>query len=179
LGEARTRSDLRADPLEEPIKSLVFSLAPGVHLHVGVRLASPLSSLVLGAVLSAIVIACGSDPTANKSLPICEEGTEKCPSVPKAGKKAPPSTGGPTGTPQQVPPAEETPPTKEEPKADGGADAEGSKPLGTLCTALQKCCSDLEAAGYSTDACKDVVSTKNENACYAQHKQYKDFGECS
>jgi hypothetical protein len=130
----------------------------------------------LGALLFFLIVAaaCSAEPTGKQSLPVCEQGTANCPSVPKAGKK-PPKESGPSGTPEtptDVPP----PPEK---VADAGPSKDAEVPLGTLCTALSKCCADLEAAGYPPETCKGIVDLKNENACYAQHEQYKQYGDCS
>lgn len=59
------------------------------------------------------------------------------------------------------------------------AAAEAAVPLGTLCTALNKCCDQIEEAGYIPDNCRSVVALKHESACYAQHQQYKNAGDCS
>jgi len=138
------------------------------------------AALLFCLLITTLLIACGAEPSANKPLPICEEGTENCPSVPKAGKKPPKSTG-PTGSPETPPatPDDETPPTETK-TADAGSDAkkEEEKPLGTLCKALSKCCSDLQSAGYDPSTCTGIVDLKNEQACYAQHQQYKNFGDC-
>jgi len=123
--------------------------------------------------LGLAVFACASSaPSSNKPLPVCEEGTANCPNIPKSSKKPPKSE--PTEPPST--PTDGDPLPSPEPKADAGADAAS---LGPLCTKLSKCCSDLEAAGYSPDTCKGIVDLKNEAACHAQHEQYREFGDCS
>ncbi len=126
-----------------------------------------------------IVVACASESGSSKQpLPVCEEGSAKCPNVPKAGKKSPPPSQGPTGSPELPSPPSDDPPADAK-TADAGPSNDAEAPLGTLCKALAKCCSDLEAAGYSPDTCEGIVELKNEQACYAQHQQYKQFGDCS
>ena len=150
------------------------SLAPPVLLHVGMRLAA----LLFFATSMVVVAACASEAGSNKQpLPVCDEGSSKCPNVPKAGKKNPDPSDGPTGSPTPAPNNDELPPPT--PPPDAGPTKDADAPLGNLCKALSKCCGDLEAAGYSPKTCQEIVDLKNENACHAQHQQYKQFGECS
>ena len=131
-----------------------------------------------------VVPACAPDATSSKQpLAVCQEGDDGCPSVPRADKPPTSKTNGPSGDPS-------TPTTTNEedlasaktddagtPAAD--ATAEAAAPLGTLCTALDKCCDQIEQAGYIPDNCRSVVALKHEGACYAQHEQYKNAGDCS
>lgn len=50
---------------------------------------------------------------------------------------------------------------------------------GPICTALEECCKELEAAGYMTDKCRSFVNDKNEMSCSLWHKNYRDNGDCS
>jgi hypothetical protein len=131
-----------------------------------------------------VVPACAPDATSSKQpLAVCQEGDDGCPSVPRAEKQPTSKSNGPSGDPS-------TPtPTNEEDLAsaktgDAGAPAadaasEAAAPLGTLCTALDACCDQIEQAGYIPDNCRSVVALKHESACYAQHQQYRNAGDCS
>ncbi|MDF2696189.1 MAG: hypothetical protein K0S65_4572, partial [Labilithrix sp.] len=71
--------------------------------------------------------------------------------------------------------------TEDDVPADPDADA-GPEPTpqpGPICTKLKGCCDQLKAAGYSDATCLEIVDTLSENACSLQHKQYKDFGDCT
>lgn len=140
--------------------------------------------LLLSFVSLFVVPACAPDATSSKQpLAVCQEGEDGCPSVPRAEKQPTSRTSGPSGDPS-------TPTTTGEeklasakdddagaPAADAAADA--SVPLGALCTALNKCCGQIEQAGYIPDNCRSVVALRHESACYAQHQQYKNAGDCS
>jgi hypothetical protein len=134
--------------------------------------------------LSIVVPACAPDATSSKQpLAVCNEGDDGCPSVPRAEKAPASRTNGPSGDPSTPTGAneEELASAKTEdagtPPADAAAEAE--VPLGTLCTALDKCCNQIEQAGYIPDNCRSVVALRHESACYAQHQQYKNAGDCS
>lgn len=142
-------------------------------------------SLLSSLLLFFVVPACAPDTKSSKQpLAVCEEGEDGCPSVPRAEKQPPASrSNGPTGDPS-------TPTnTNEEDLAsaktdDAGAPgtdaaAEPAAPPGTLCKALDKCCDQIEEAGFMPDNCRSVVALKHESACYAQHQQYKSAGDCS
>jgi len=131
-----------------------------------------------------VVIACGeADPPAKQPLVVCTAGEDGCPAEKPANQKkqAPAApNNGPTDRPTETtPPADDDPdPT---PTADAGAaDAKPAEPtLGAICSKLKGCCKQLEDQGYSPATCLDIVNTRNENACSLQHKQYRDFGDCS
>ena len=72
--------------------------------------------------------------------------------------------------PEPTAPEEPKPAAPEEPKP---------VPPGPLCEKLTVCCGQLGAAGYLTETCEGVAATKNEDACYASHKNYKDYGDCT
>jgi|GEM_PF-5138845 len=136
-------------------------------------------ALVLAALAVASLVACSAGDTAKTkpTLPTCDEAESgSCPGVkdnlPKEGKggTSQPSSGGPTDDPV---PGEE--PASEQTNADAGS----APTPGKACTALDACCKQLADAGYDTATCKSVVSTVNEDACFAQHDRYKSFGDCS
>lgn len=132
--------------------------------------------------LFSIVAACAADPSSSKQpLAVCEEGSDGCPTVPRAEKQpAPSKSTGPSGDPSTPTTTEDE--LTEAKTADAGApaqDAAADAALGTLCTALAKCCDQIEQAGYLGDNCRSVVALKHESACYAQHQQYKNAGDCS
>jgi hypothetical protein len=158
-------------------------LASYMHLRWGMRIklwGSACAALALGIA----AIACGdADPPPKQPLVVCTAGESGCPAEKPANqKKQNPGTtttsGGPTEPPEQ---------TKEPPPAnttnDAGAVADsgpvGPPPTGPICTKLKDCCKQLEEAGYSPATCIEIVDTRSENACSLQHKQYKDFGDCS
>lgn len=143
------------------------------------------SRLLLLSSLFFVGPACAPDATSSKQpLAVCQEGDDGCPSVPRAEK----STGSrstPSGDPSTP---EATTPNQEElasaktddagvPPSDAAGEA--AAPLGTLCTKLDTCCDQIEQAGYLPDNCRSVVALKHESACYAQHQQYKNAGDCS
>src|SRR5437016_166063 len=85
------------------------------------------------------------------------------------------------------PPAADTPPstTQEQddtsaPKTkDAGLDAPPDAALGPDCAKLSACCAEIAAAGEDASTCKSVLSTKNDDACYAQYDRYKQYGDCN
>jgi len=129
-----------------------------------------------------VIPACSQDAASSKQpLAVCQEGEEGCPSVQRAEKQ-------PSSSKSNTPSGDPSTPTstnEEELKGatpDAGpppADAAADAALGALCTALSKCCDQIEEAGYVSDNCKSVVALKHEGACYAQHEQYKNAGDCS
>lgn len=128
-----------------------------------------------------VVPACAPDETSTKKpLAVCTEGEDGCPSVPRADKPpAPSKTSGPSGDPATPTTTNEEQLTGANIDDAGAADAAADAALGALCTALSKCCGQIEEAGYIPDNCKSVVALKHESACYAQHQQYKNAGDCS
>lgn len=135
-----------------------------------------------GLVLGWLAFGCTQvEPSTKQPLVVCTAGENGCPSD-KSAKDAKRVTSGPVDGPTEVPaPApKETPQETPAPTTqDAGAPEPTEAPLGAICTKLKACCAELEAAGYSTTTCLDIVSTKSENACSLQHKQYLDFGDCS
>lgn len=128
--------------------------------------------------------ACAPDPTSSKQpLAVCQEGEDGCPSVPRAEKQPTSRSNGPSGDPSTPTSTNQEDLTSAKtddagtPPADAAAEAEA--PLGNLCKALDKCCDQIEQAGYIPDNCRSVVALKHESACYAQHQQYKNAGDCS
>jgi hypothetical protein len=69
-----------------------------------------------------------------------------------------------------------TSPSKPAASPEAGIDA--APAVGQLCEQLAQCCKDLGSAGYDTTMCKSVLSTNNEDACYAKHDSYKQSGDC-
>jgi hypothetical protein len=139
----------------------------------------PLFSLLL---LSFVVPACAPDAASSKQpLAVCQEGDDGCPSVPRAEKQPSPSKStGPSGDPSTPStPNDEELASAETDAGSTPADAAADAALGTLCTALSKCCGQIEEAGYIPDNCKSVVALRHESACYAQHQQYRNAGDCS
>jgi hypothetical protein len=140
-------------------------------------------SLLSSLLVFLVVPACAPDATSSKQpLAVCQEGDDGCPSVPRAEKQqpAPSKTTGPSGDPSTPTDTNQEQLTS----ADAGASTvdaapEAAAPLGTLCKALDKCCDQIEQAGYIPDNCRSVVALKHESACYAQHQQYKNAGDCS
>ena len=127
--------------------------------------------------------ACAPDAASSKQpLAVCEEGEDGCASVPRAEKQPTSRSNGPSGDPSTPTSTndEDLASAKTDdagPPVDAAAEAE--VPLGTLCTALAKCCDQIDEAGYIPDNCRSVVALKHEGACYAQHQQYKNAGDCS
>jgi hypothetical protein len=132
-----------------------------------------------------IVPACAPDATSSKQpLAVCQEGDDGCPSVPRAEKQPSSKSSGPSGDPSTPTPAPNEEDLASAKTDDAGtptpdAAAEAAAPLGTLCTALDECCDQIEQAGYIPDNCRSVVALKHEGACYAQHEQYRNAGDCS
>jgi hypothetical protein len=126
-----------------------------------------------------VFVACSQEAPSKKPLPVCDEGSDGCSKVARA-EKQPSASQGPSGDPV-------TPSTQDLKEADAGlatdaaanADAAADAALGELCTDLSACCDQIEAAGYVPDNCRSVVALKHEGACYAQHEQYKNAGDCS
>lgn len=130
-----------------------------------------------------VIPACTQDATSSKQpLAVCQEGEDGCPSVQRAEKQPSSSKStGPSGDPS-APTSTNDEELKSATPADAGAppvDAAADAPLGNLCTSLSKCCDEIEAAGYLPDNCRSVVALKHEGACYAQHQQYQNAGDCS
>ncbi len=124
-------------------------------------------------------VACSAPPSQKTPLLVCEAGEDGCPSEKPRTAKKPPKTSdddGPTGTPAPASPAADDEDDETPLDADAGAEEEE---LGAVCTKLKACCGQLKAAGYSDATCLEIVDTKSETACSLQHKQYKDFGDCT
>jgi hypothetical protein len=140
----------------------------------------------LGAALGfgIVVIACGeADPPAKQPLVVCQAGESGCPSdKPVNQKKQNPGTTTTSGGPTEPPAEKKDDPPGSQANDDAGAtvvvDA-GPPAPGPICTKLKDCCKQLEEAGYSPATCLEIVNTRSENACSLQHKQYKDYGDCS
>jgi len=137
---------------------------------------------LMAALWAAAAIACSAPPQQKTPLLVCEAGEDGCPSEkPKTSKQPSKKTSndddeGPSGAPAPAasPPDEETPA-----KTDPDAGAEPEPEPGPICTALKGCCDQLKAAGYSDEICLEIVDTNSESACSLQHKQYKDYGDCT
>ena len=147
---------------------------------VSLSLRSALAFAALASV-SAAAVACGAPAdSAKKSLPVCDANDPSCPGVPasKADNKThsdvptDPVQASDTATDDPAAPAPSTP--MKSPEA--GVDA--APVVGMFCQQLATCCKDLGTAGYDTTMCKSVLSTNNEDACYAKHDSYKQSGDC-
>jgi hypothetical protein len=140
-----------------------------------------LSALALAA-LAALAVACSAAPdSAKKPLPVCDAKDPSCPGVPasNAGNQTHgnvPTDPVPAPAEATDDPGSATPDTKPTPSPEAGVDA--APVVGQLCQQLATCCTDLGAAGYDTTMCKSVLSTNNEDACYAKHDSYKQSGDC-
>ena len=137
-----------------------------------------LLALVTGA-LGAATFACSAPPPQKTPLVVCEAGEDGCPSEkPKTAKQPSKKSSdedadeGPSGTPTPAPS-----PDTDDPPPDTAPEPEPAP--GPICTQLQGCCAQLQAAGYSPATCQEIVDTRSETACSLQYKQYKDFGDCS
>lgn len=133
--------------------------------------------------LAVAIVACGEDdPPAKQPLVVCQAGENGCPSdKPANQKKQNPSTTTTSGGPTELPAdkSEDPPPSSASNADAGGAVDSGPPAPGPICTKLKACCKQLEDAGYSPATCLEIVNTRSENACSLQHKQYRDFGDCS
>jgi hypothetical protein len=89
-------------------------------------------------------------------------------------KPPPPSEDDPQGRPAEPASVPDASPPK-----DAGHDAPIDAAPGPECTKLSACCDQLDAAGYDTTTCKSVLSTNNDDACYAKYDEYKQFGDCT
>ncbi len=130
--------------------------------------------------IGAWAVACSAPVPQKTPLIVCEAGEDGCPSdKPKSSKQTSKKTNddnGPSGSPASATPDDdETPGTN----PDAGTDTPVEEKPGPICTNLKACCDQLKAAGYSDATCLEIVDTKSESACSLQHKQYKDFGDCS
>ncbi|MBX3204072.1 MAG: hypothetical protein KF764_03335 [Labilithrix sp.] len=135
-----------------------------------------LLGVVAGTLFGAGAIGCSAPPSSSTPLLVCEAGEDGCPSdktkTPKqATSKKPSDDDGPSGSPAPA----STPDDDEAADAGPAADPEP----GPICTKLKGCCDQLKAAGYSDATCLEIVGTKSENACSLQHKQYRDYGDCT
>lgn len=134
---------------------------------------------LVGAGLAGGTIACSAPPPQKTPLIVCEAGEDGCPSdKPKTSKKTSTKKSdddGPSGTP--APPPDDDDDDETIPAADAGAEPDPGP--GPICTKLKGCCDQLKAAGYSDATCLEIVDTRSENACSLQHKQYRDFGDCT
>jgi hypothetical protein len=134
------------------------------------------------AVVAGAAVACSSPAdSAKKSLPVCDANDPSCPGVPASSKTDNKTHGDVPTDPVQAPdmatddPAS-TSPSKPAASPEAGIDA--APAVGQLCEQLAQCCKDLGSAGYDTTMCKSVLSTNNEDACYAKHDSYKQSGDC-
>ena len=136
------------------------------------------SALLLAfAALSALpALACSAPvDSAKKPLPICDAKDPECPGVPASNKAHSDVPTDPVQVPDPTPaPATDPDPT---PSPDAGVDA--APVMGKECTTLSACCGQLKDAGYDTTICKSILSTNNEDACYAKHASYKSDGDCT
>ena len=142
-------------------------------------------ALVMGS-FAAGAFACSAPPPQKTPLLVCEAGENGCPSEkPKSSKQASrkdddDEDDGPSGVPAPAPSS----PTDDEP-ADPDAEPDADPPPppdpapGPICVKLKGCCDQLKAAGYSDATCLEIVGTKSETACSLQHKNYRDFGDCT
>jgi hypothetical protein len=156
-------------------------------------------AIVLG-VLAAIVVACSSKgssapdrlctPNANVFCRCQDksEGTKKCSGDGQSFGECQPCGGLPDPQVKDPPPQQQQdppPPPDHDaappPDPDAGPDGDPDAPpqMGPLCASLSVCCDQLTAGGYDATTCEGVVTTGNEDACNAQHEQYKSFGDCS
>ncbi len=143
-------------------------------------------ALVMGS-FAAGAFACSAPPPQKTMLLVCEAGENGCPSEkPKSSKQTSKKTDsddddGPSGVPAPSSPTDDDQ-TDPESDADSDPDADPpppDPPPGPICTKLKGCCDQLKAAGYSDATCLEIVGTKSETACSLQHKNYKDFGDCT
>ncbi len=92
-----------------------------------------------------------------------------------------------TTPPEDNPPAGDAPPpsTQEQddtsaPKPkDAGLDAQPDAAIGPECMQLSACCDEIAAAGEDPTTCRSVLATKNDDACFAEHDRYKQYGDCN
>ena len=124
--------------------------------------------------LSLVAVACSAPvDSAKKPLPVCDAKDPECPGVPASSSNKTHSDV-PTD-PVQVP--DPTPAADPAPSPEAGVDA--APVMGKECTTLATCCGQLKDAGYDTSICKSILSTNNEDACYAKHASYKSDGDCT
>ena len=128
------------------------------------------------------MFACSAPPPQKTAIVVCEAGEDGCPSEkPKTAKQHTQKRDdddGPTGFP--APPASTSDEDVDEDEDETPAEPEPEEPVtGPICTKLKSCCGQLKAAGYSDATCLEIVGTGSETACSLQHKQYKDFGDCT
>jgi hypothetical protein len=140
-------------------------------------LAGRTALLLAFAALSAVAVACSAPAdSAKKPLPICDAKDPECPGVPASSNKAHSDVpSDPVVVPDPTPAPAEGPDPGTSPEA--GVDA--APVMGKECTTLSTCCDQLKDAGYDTSICKSILSTNNEDACYAKHASYKDSGDCN
>jgi hypothetical protein len=142
---------------------------------------SPLILLAAGLALGVAAVACVADDDATKKNPlaVCEAGEKGCPSDKKDTKKTA-SSKSEEGTRLDSPQKADEPSSTDAGTASDASDASAVAPQeGPFCKELRTCCKTLEQAGYSPNTCLEIVNTKSENACVLQHKQYRDYGDCS
>ncbi len=138
------------------------------------------TGLLLGlvALSTAFAAACSAPADSSKKpLPVCDAKDPECPGIPasssnKAHSDVPTD---PVVVPDPTPAATPDPAPATSPEA--GVDA--APVVGAECTTLSACCTQLKDAGYDTTICKSILSTNNEDACYAKHASYKDSGDCT
>jgi hypothetical protein len=136
------------------------------------------------AAAAAFAVACSAPADAKKPLPVCDANDSTC-----SGGRSPSTSNqthsdvptDPVPAPDQATddPASTSPsaPTSKPSSPEAGVDA--APVVGQFCQELATCCNDLGAAGYDTSMCKSVLSTNNEDACYAKHDSYKQSGDCT
>lgn len=125
-----------------------------------------------------LAVACAPASSSNPPLPICDEGEDGCTRVPRGDKQTPTKGKAPSGDPATPSPDDDDGVVSEADASAGEPDASADAGLGSLCTALAQCCKDIEAQGYLPDNCNSVVALRHESACYAQHQQYENAGDC-
>ncbi len=149
---------------------------------------SALSLLALAAATAtaaAFAVACSAPADSKKPLPVCDANDPTC-----SGGRAP-STDNQTHSDVPTDPVPAPDQATDDPASTSASTTPPSKPsspeagvdaapvVGQFCQELATCCTDLGAAGYDTTMCKSVLSTNNEDACYAKHDSYKQSGDCT
>ena len=130
------------------------------------------------AILSALAVACSAPADSSKKpLPVCDAKDPECPGIPPSNKAHSDVPTDSVALPDPTPTPDPGSGPSTSPSPEAGVDA--APVVGKECTTLSACCTQLKDAGYDTTICKSILSTNNEDACYAKHASYKDSGYCT